>query len=140
MSKGFLRASIEEAALKLKPEQVSAPIETDKDIYLIQLIAAEDDVVFVRILEEIAEVLPHGIGRALIPVDTLLGLLGRHDVDKSATKRVKVIGALHVTVQRGGLKLGEEEYPVDLGIDAIRDRDIHEAILAREGNRGLAAF
>ncbi len=42
MSKGFLRASIEEAAVKLKPEQVSAPIETDKDLYLIQLIALED--------------------------------------------------------------------------------------------------
>ena len=42
MNKGFLRASIEEAAVKLKPEQVSGPIETDKDIYLIQLIAMED--------------------------------------------------------------------------------------------------
>jgi peptidyl-prolyl cis-trans isomerase SurA len=42
MNKGFLRASIEEAAMHLKPEQVSAPIETDKDLYLIQLIALED--------------------------------------------------------------------------------------------------
>jgi len=42
MNKGFLRASIEEAAVKLKPEQVSAPIETDKDLYLVQLIALED--------------------------------------------------------------------------------------------------
>ena len=42
MNKGFLRASIEDTAVKLKPEQVSAPIETDKDLYLIQLIALED--------------------------------------------------------------------------------------------------
>ncbi len=42
MNKGLLRASIEEAAVKLKPEQVSAPIETDKDLYLIQLIELED--------------------------------------------------------------------------------------------------
>ncbi|GLH67240.1 peptidylprolyl isomerase [Geothrix edaphica] len=42
MNKGFLRASIEDAAVKLKPEQVSAPIETDKDLYLVQLIALED--------------------------------------------------------------------------------------------------
>lgn len=42
MNKGFLRATIEEAAVKLKPGQVSAPIETDKDLYLIQLIALED--------------------------------------------------------------------------------------------------
>ncbi len=42
MNKGLLRASIEEAAVKLKPEQVSAPIETDKDLYLIQLMELED--------------------------------------------------------------------------------------------------
>lgn len=42
LNKGLLRPSIEDAALKLKPGQVSAPIETDKDIYLIQLIALED--------------------------------------------------------------------------------------------------
>jgi parvulin-like peptidyl-prolyl isomerase len=42
MNKGFLRASIEEAAVLLKPDQVSAPIETDKDLYLIQLISMED--------------------------------------------------------------------------------------------------
>jgi len=42
MNMGFLRASIEAAAVKLKPEQVSEPIETDKDLYLIQLISLED--------------------------------------------------------------------------------------------------
>jgi len=42
MNMGFLRASIEEAAVKLKPAQVSAPIETDKDLYLVQLVALED--------------------------------------------------------------------------------------------------
>jgi parvulin-like peptidyl-prolyl isomerase len=45
IGKGLMRASIEQAALSMKPDQVSAPIETDKDIYLIQLIAAEDDMV-----------------------------------------------------------------------------------------------
>ena len=42
LNKGLLRPSIEEAALKLKPGEVSAPIETDKDISLIQLIDLED--------------------------------------------------------------------------------------------------
>lgn len=45
MGKGLVRESIEKAALALKPGQVSAPLETDKDLYLIQLIAAEEDVV-----------------------------------------------------------------------------------------------
>lgn len=61
MNKGFLRASIEDAATKLKPEQVSSPIETDKDLYLIQLIALEDAPVTafaevkVKILEKLQE-------------------------------------------------------------------------------------
>jgi parvulin-like peptidyl-prolyl isomerase len=61
MNKGFLRASIEDAAVKLKPEQVSAPIETDKDLYLIQLIALEDapvkdfNEVKAKILEKLQE-------------------------------------------------------------------------------------
>lgn len=45
IGKGLMRAAIEQAALAMKPDQVSAPIETDKDIYLIQLIGAEEDLV-----------------------------------------------------------------------------------------------
>jgi parvulin-like peptidyl-prolyl isomerase len=57
MNKGFLRASIEEAAGQLKPEQVSQPIETDKDLYLIQLVAMEDAPVksFVEVKAKILE-------------------------------------------------------------------------------------
>jgi len=43
MGKGLLRPAIEQAALALKPNQVSEPIETDKDIYLVQLLASEED-------------------------------------------------------------------------------------------------
>jgi peptidyl-prolyl cis-trans isomerase SurA len=43
IGKGILRSSIEEAALGLKPDEVSAPIETDKDLYLVQLVASELD-------------------------------------------------------------------------------------------------
>jgi len=40
-TKGLLIPAIEAAALVLKVDQVSAPIETDKDIHLVQLIAAD---------------------------------------------------------------------------------------------------
>lgn len=43
LSKGVLRQNIEEAALALKPEQVSVPLETGTDIYLVQLVASELD-------------------------------------------------------------------------------------------------
>ena len=43
LAKGVLRSDIEQAALALKPGQISAPLETDKDVYLVQLTEAELD-------------------------------------------------------------------------------------------------
>ncbi len=42
MSKGLLRPSLEEAALKLKDGEVSQPVETDKDLILLQMVANEE--------------------------------------------------------------------------------------------------
>lgn len=43
IGKGFMRASIEKAALALKPGQVSDALETDKDLMLVQLVESEED-------------------------------------------------------------------------------------------------
>jgi len=43
MAKGILHANIEAASLALKPEEVSAPLETDKNLYFVQLIEAQID-------------------------------------------------------------------------------------------------
>ncbi len=43
MEKGLLRPSIEQAALSLKAGGISGPIETDKDIILVQLIQSENE-------------------------------------------------------------------------------------------------
>ena len=43
MAKSTLRPAIENAALGLKPGEVSEPLETDKDLYLVQLVSAELD-------------------------------------------------------------------------------------------------
>jgi parvulin-like peptidyl-prolyl isomerase len=53
LPKGVLRPSLEEAALALKPEEISAPLETDKDFYLVQLVASELEAV--RPFEEVRE-------------------------------------------------------------------------------------
>ena len=86
------------------------------------------------------QVAAHGIGRALVPVGAFLGLLGRQDVDEAAAERIEVIGALDVPVQRRGLKLREQEDPVDIGVDAIADRDIDQPVFAGERHGGFAAF
>lgn len=43
LAKGVLRANLEEASLALKPEEVSPSLETDKNVYLIQLLEAQLD-------------------------------------------------------------------------------------------------
>jgi parvulin-like peptidyl-prolyl isomerase len=43
LNKGVLRPDLEEAVLGLKPWQVSAPVTTDKDVYLLQLTDSEMD-------------------------------------------------------------------------------------------------
>ena len=86
------------------------------------------------------EISPHGIGGALIPIHVLFRLLGRHDVNEATAKRIKMVSALYVAMQRRRLKLGEQKDPVDLGIDAVGDRDIDEPVLAGQRNRGFATL
>ncbi len=61
MTRGLLRANLEEAALRLKAGEVSAPVETDKDLILVQMVANEDnrsqpfEEVKAKILEKLQE-------------------------------------------------------------------------------------
>jgi hypothetical protein len=48
--------------------------------------------------------------------------------------------ALDMTVQRSGVELGEDEDPVDVGVDAIADRNIDQTVFAGEWHGGFAAF
>jgi peptidyl-prolyl cis-trans isomerase SurA len=43
LAKGVLRSDLEQAALALKPGAISAPLETDSDVYLVQLTDTELD-------------------------------------------------------------------------------------------------
>lgn len=57
MQLGLLRKSIEDAALGLKPDQVSSVLETDKDFILLQLIGHEENraVAFEEVKDKILE-------------------------------------------------------------------------------------
>ena len=101
-------------------------------IHAVKLIAREDDVIIVRILEEIAQVLPHGIGRALVPARVRGRLLRGEDLDEGARELIEIVRRIDVLVQRGGIELREHVDAAQPGIDAIGDRDIDEAIFARE--------
>src|SRR5690606_10571054 len=49
----------------------------------------------------------------------------------------EVIRRLDMAMERRRIELRQDEDPVDLRIDAVADRDIDEAILARERHRWL---
>ena len=56
------------------------------EIHAVELVAAEDEEIFVVALEEIAQVLAHGVGGALVPGRVHRRLLGGQDLDEGRRK------------------------------------------------------
>jgi len=110
------------------------------EVHAVELVPGEDQDQVVGILAEVDQVPAHGVRRALVPVEALLGLLGREDVDKPPAEGVELVGALHVAVQRRRIELREQENPVNVRVDAVADRNVHQPVFAGEGHRRLAAF
>ena len=86
------------------------------------------------------QVTPNSVRGSLIPIQTHFGLLGRQNINKTATKWIEVISRLNVSMKRSSIELGQNENPIDVRIDAVADGDIDETIFASEGNSGFAAF
>ena len=110
------------------------------EIHPVELVAREDEHVVMRESAKMDQIAPHGVGRPLIPIQALLRLLGREDVDKAAAEGVEGVGRLDVPVQGGGVELRQEENPVDLRIEAVADRNIHQPVFSGEGHGRLAAL
>ena len=88
---------------------------------------------------QVADVLPHGVGGALIPVGTVERLLGGEDFDEAAVERIERVGAADVPMQADGVELRQHVDPVHAAIDAIRDRHVDQPILAGQRHRRLGA-
>ena len=110
------------------------------EIHPVELVAREDEEVVMRVRAEVHEVAAHGVRRALIPTGALFGLLGRHDVDESLAERIEVVGALHVAVQGRRVELREQKNAIDARVEAVADRDVDQAVLARQRHRRFAAL
>ncbi len=109
-------------------------------VHAVELIAAEDHVVFVRMLEEIAEVLAHGVGGALIPARIRRCLLSGEDFDERVREGVELVAQVDVAVQRHGVELREDVDVPQAGVDAVRDRNIDDTIFSAERDGGFSAF
>src|SRR5713226_5194016 len=88
---------------------------------------------------DVADILPHGVGGALIPVGRLVGLLGGEDFNKAFAERIELVGVGDVAVQADAQELSQDVDAVAVAVDAIADGNIDQAILPADGNRRLAA-
>src|ERR1019366_1060960 len=110
------------------------------EVHPVQLVAGEDQDQVVGVLAEMDDVSAHGVGRPLVPVQALLRLLRREDVDEPAAERVELVRVLDVAVERRRVELRQEEDPVAYGVGEIVDRSVTKPVLPRERHRGFAAL
>ena len=106
-------------------------------IHPVEMIAGEDQVVVGVVPHEVARGLPHGVGRALIPVRVVGRLLGGEDLDEPLAERVHPVGLRDVPVERRRVELRQHEDAADVGMQAVADRDVDQAVAAADRDRRL---
>ena len=108
-------------------------------VHPVELVAREDEHQAVAVRVDVHQVLPHGVGRALVPVGAVGALLGREDLDEAGREGVEPVALLDVAVERAAVELGEQEDPAEVGVEAVADGDVDQPVLAGERHRGLGA-
>ncbi len=104
-------------------------------IHPVQLIAAQNQIIIERALEEVAHVLPDRVGRALIPLRARRRLLRRKNIDETAREIVELVARLDMSMQRHAVELRQHVNRAQPRVEAIADRDIDDAIFSAEGHR-----
>ena len=108
-------------------------------IHPVELITGEDqDVADVRLLE-IADVLPDGVGGALVPAGVVERLLGGEDLDEAAAEGVEGVGPADVAVEADGVELRQDIDPLHPAVDAVGEGDVDDPVLPRQRHGGLRA-
>ena len=102
------------------------------------MVARKDQYVIGIVLVDKGAVLPNRVRRAGIPASVMLGHVGRkHEHAAVRAVEVPVLTGAEVRVQRQRTVLRQNADRVNLGIDAVRQREIDDAELSAERNRRL---
>src|SRR5262245_28183806 len=101
-------------------------------IHPVKLVAAQDQIIIERTLEEITHVLTDGVGSSLIPLRASGSLLCGKDVHKAAREIVELVTVLNMSMQRHAVELRQHIDRAQHGVQTIADRDIDDAIFATE--------
>ena len=84
------------------------------------------------------DALTDGIGRALEPVGVVRSLLCRKNVHKPSVEHVELVTLDDMFVQRRRIELCQNEDLVHIGVQAVADRNVDDAILSSQRNGGFA--
>ena len=107
-------------------------------VHLVDVVAGQHQHVFrVKLLDE-REVLEDRVRGALVPLAGIGGGVGRQHVH-AAVAQVQIPGlaGADVAVQLQRTVLGQHADGVDVGIGAVRQREVDDAILSAEGHGRL---
>ncbi len=100
-------------------------------VHPVQLVTRQDQYMLQVLLIQVPEVLPHSIGRALIPIGTTFhGLLSRQQFHETAAEIVKAIRLSDMAMQGNRQELSQHKDAIDVAVDTVGDRDINQPILA----------
>ena len=78
-------------------------------IHLVKLITAKNEEIFPGFLEEVFQILPHRIGRPLVPTGTRRSLLCRENLHKtSRAENVEFVSSANVLMQGSRVELGQD--------------------------------
>ena len=110
------------------------------EIEAVKLIAGEDQHQVLVLEVIVVQVLADRVSRALIPGFLVARLLGGEDVDEATAETVELIRLLDMLMQGRGVELRQDKDLVEARVEAVADRDVDEAVVAREGHRRLAAI
>ena len=119
---------------------VDMRVEQPPVVHAIEMIAGENQVVVGVVPPEVPRRLPHRVGRALKPARAVRRLLGRDDVDEPVRERIHAIGLRDVMVERRRVELRQHEDAPQVGVQAVADRHVDQAVLAADRHRRLRAL
>src|SRR5277367_3395034 len=108
-------------------------------IHFVDMVAGEDEDEIGLFGADGIDVLIDGVGGALIPVLRDTHLRGEN-FDEIAVAHQSGPALAHVAIEAERFVLGEDEDAAQIAIEAIRKRDINDAVDAAEGDSGLGAI
>jgi hypothetical protein len=107
-------------------------------VHFVDVVAGEDEGEFGALAADGIDVLVYGIGGALIPL-LRDAHLGRQNFDVITQAGEWGPPGADMAVQAQGFVLGEHEDTAQIRVDAIRKRDVNDAVESAERNGGLGA-